>query len=167
MPHTPGTTTYTCQKCGWTGDVNGRPRCLRCYAESSRRWRRKHPAKLKEQRKRWRSRKGWEYEVQRKRRQRNNNKETYRADWKRRYEWIASGDVTADGLRRVYERDGGCCVYCGAKVNARLQPRNPRGFDHVIPRSRGGLHTEDNLVVCCGPCNLHRFSAIAKAEGRA
>jgi 5-methylcytosine-specific restriction endonuclease McrA len=47
--------------------------------------------------------------------------------------------------RAVRRRDGGRCVYCRAR--ARL------GFDHVVPRVKGGGRTPDNLVLCCGPCN--------------
>jgi len=36
------------------------------------------------------------------------------------------------------------CVYCGGEQT---------GWDHVIPLSRGGAHTEGNLVPCCRPCN--------------
>ncbi|MCS6892950.1 MAG: HNH endonuclease [Deltaproteobacteria bacterium] len=45
-------------------------------------------------------------------------------------------------------RDNFTCQYCGIKLlgqNATL--------DHVIPRSRGGLSTWDNLVACCKDCN--------------
>ena len=29
-------------------------------------------------------------------------------------------------------------------------------LDHVIPRSRGGVDTPDNLVACCKPCNTSK-----------
>lgn len=47
--------------------------------------------------------------------------------------------------RRVYERDHGRCVLCGA-VEA-LQ------CAHFIPRSRGGLGREKNLVMLCPGCH--------------
>jgi 5-methylcytosine-specific restriction endonuclease McrA len=44
----------------------------------------------------------------------------------------------------VLARDGHRCVYCGAAATS---------LDHVIPRSRGGGHTWDNLVAACSGCN--------------
>lgn len=49
----------------------------------------------------------------------------------------------------VLERDGHCCFYCGAHGV-------PLQLDHVIPRSRGGADTPDNLVACCKPCNTSK-----------
>jgi len=46
--------------------------------------------------------------------------------------------------RAVFARDGGRCVYCNAPATS---------LDHVIPRSRGGLHVWENVVSCCGRCN--------------
>lgn len=50
--------------------------------------------------------------------------------------------------RRIYERDGHTCVWCGA--------REPLSLDHVIPRHHGGTHASSNLVTSCGPCNAKR-----------
>jgi 5-methylcytosine-specific restriction endonuclease McrA len=46
--------------------------------------------------------------------------------------------------RAVFARDGGRCVYCGAAATS---------LDHVVPKSRGGLHTWENVVSACGRCN--------------
>lgn len=46
--------------------------------------------------------------------------------------------------RGVFARDGGRCVYCGAIATS---------LDHVVPRSRGGLHVWENVVSACGRCN--------------
>jgi 5-methylcytosine-specific restriction endonuclease McrA len=51
--------------------------------------------------------------------------------------------------RRVIERDGYYCVYCDEDlINAEIH------LDHVIPESRGGTTTYDNLQVTCRKCNL-------------
>ena len=45
----------------------------------------------------------------------------------------------------VWERDGGCCILCGsphASPNA-----------HVVPRSRGGMGVERNIVTLCQECH--------------
>ena len=46
--------------------------------------------------------------------------------------------------KAVFARDGGRCVYCRAAATS---------LDHVVPRSRGGTHTWDNVVAACGGCN--------------
>lgn len=42
----------------------------------------------------------------------------------------------------VWERDNGCCVVCGNNYN--VMPNA-----HYIPRSRGGLGIEQNIVTLC------------------
>lgn len=44
----------------------------------------------------------------------------------------------------VFERDGGCCVWCG-------KPGLPEA--HFIPRSRGGLGIEQNILTLCRECH--------------
>jgi 5-methylcytosine-specific restriction endonuclease McrA len=46
----------------------------------------------------------------------------------------------------LFLRDGFACQYCGAPDDLT--------FDHVIPRSRGGRTTWENIVTACAPCNL-------------
>ncbi|MEZ5136086.1 MAG: HNH endonuclease [Acidimicrobiales bacterium] len=46
--------------------------------------------------------------------------------------------------RAVFLRDGGRCQYCG---------RRAESIDHVVPRSRGGAHSWDNVVAACRRCN--------------
>ncbi len=47
--------------------------------------------------------------------------------------------------QNIFKRDGYRCQYCGAIDNLTL--------DHVIPKSRGGSSTWDNLVTACKTCN--------------
>jgi 5-methylcytosine-specific restriction endonuclease McrA len=49
--------------------------------------------------------------------------------------------------RVLFARDGFRCVYCGSH-GGRLT------LDHVVPRSRGGDSTWENVVTACAPCNL-------------
>ena len=51
--------------------------------------------------------------------------------------------------RRVIERDGLRCVYCDEDLSSAEVH-----IDHVVPESRGGLTTYDNLQVTCRKCNL-------------
>lgn len=47
--------------------------------------------------------------------------------------------------RNVIRRDNGKCVYCGSKDELTV--------DHIIPRSRGGENSWNNLVAACKRCN--------------
>lgn len=46
--------------------------------------------------------------------------------------------------RAVFARDGWRCAYCRGPAET---------IDHVIPRSRGGRHSWDNVVAACAKCN--------------
>lgn len=50
--------------------------------------------------------------------------------------------------RNLFARDKNLCQYCG--VN---KPLSQLSFDHVMPRSRGGKTSWENVVCCCLPCN--------------
>lgn len=57
----------------------------------------------------------------------------------------------AAGLRfSVFQRDSFSCRYCGRSV----QDGMILHADHVIPKSKGGPTTLDNLVTACLDCNL-------------
>lgn len=49
--------------------------------------------------------------------------------------------------RAVFVRDDFRCQYCG---------RSADNVDHIIPKSRGGGHTWDNVVAACRPCNSRK-----------
>ena len=54
--------------------------------------------------------------------------------------------------RRVFRRDGGACVQCGARELIQ--------FDHVIPVALGGATTLANLQILCAGCNREKSDAI-------
>jgi 5-methylcytosine-specific restriction endonuclease McrA len=58
--------------------------------------------------------------------------------------------------RAVFARDGHRCQYCGAAAE---------NIDHVIPRSRGGLHSWDNVVASCRPCNARKRDHMLEESG--
>ena len=49
----------------------------------------------------------------------------------------------------------GTCWYCGQKVGFKNLT-----MDHVIPLSRGGRSTKDNLGPCCKDCNIKKKSSL-------
>jgi 5-methylcytosine-specific restriction endonuclease McrA len=60
--------------------------------------------------------------------------------------------------REVFIRDDYTCQYCGIRTGDLT-------IDHIIPRSRGGQHTWENLVSACKPCN-HRKGGKTLVESR-
>ena len=63
---------------------------------------------------------------------------------------------TALSRRAVFARDSHRCQYCGDHADS---------IDHVVPRSRGGLHTWDNVVAACRPCNVRKRDRMLKDSG--
>jgi len=57
----------------------------------------------------------------------------------------------------IYKRDNDTCQYCGAKSKLTI--------DHVIPRSKGGQDTWENLVVACSKCNTKKGSLLLEQTG--
>ena len=57
--------------------------------------------------------------------------------------------------RAVFARDRWACQYCGSE-------RHSLTVDHVIPRSKGGPSTWDNIVTCCAPCNRRKGDRLPK-----
>jgi 5-methylcytosine-specific restriction endonuclease McrA len=53
--------------------------------------------------------------------------------------------------RNVLARDGHLCQYCG-----RHFPTHQLSIDHVLPRSRGGATTWENVVCACLACNIKK-----------
>lgn len=51
--------------------------------------------------------------------------------------------------KRVWRRDKDICYLCGCAV-----AKNDVHYDHVIPLTRGGVHSEDNIRVTHARCNL-------------
>ncbi len=60
----------------------------------------------------------------------------------------------------VFLRDRFSCQYCGDPF-----PAHDLTFDHVIPRSRGGRTTWDNVVTACAPCNLRKGNRLPRQVG--
>jgi len=50
--------------------------------------------------------------------------------------------------KNILLRDRNTCQFCG-----RIFPSSELTLDHVVPRSRGGRSSWENLVACCYRCN--------------
>jgi hypothetical protein len=62
--------------------------------------------------------------------------------------------------RNVMLRDGHQCQYCAKRPALR-----DLNIDHVMPRSRGGGETWENLVTACRLCNLRKGSRTPDEAG--
>src|SRR5437879_13883127 len=62
--------------------------------------------------------------------------------------------------KNILLRDRNTCQYCSLVVAAGELTR-----DHVVPRSRGGLSTWENLVACCHPCNRQKGNQTPAEAG--
>ena len=60
--------------------------------------------------------------------------------------------------RAVFARDRWTCQYCGGV-------RGTLTIDHVVPRSKGGGSSWDNIVTCCAPCNRRKGDRLPRQAG--
>lgn len=59
--------------------------------------------------------------------------------------------------RAILARDGFRCQYCGSTRHLTI--------DHVIPRSRGGQTSWENVVTSCAPCNVRKGARLPSEVG--
>jgi 5-methylcytosine-specific restriction endonuclease McrA len=58
--------------------------------------------------------------------------------------------------RAVFARDDWKCQYCASPAE---------NLDHVVPRSKGGEHTWENVVAACRRCNSKKENRLAEDAG--
>lgn len=63
-----------------------------------------------------------------------------------------SRSIPSSVRQKVWLRDEGKCVKCGSKQNLH--------FDHIIPYSKGGSSTENNLEILCFRCNISKSDKV-------
>lgn len=56
----------------------------------------------------------------------------------------------------ILDRDSRTCAYCGMPGST---------IDHVMPRSRGGPNSWENLVAACSPCNNRKADRTPEEAG--
>jgi len=59
--------------------------------------------------------------------------------------------------RAVFARDQWTCQYCGSRSNLTV--------DHVVPRSKGGASSWENIVASCAPCNRRKGDLLPRQVG--
>ncbi len=60
----------------------------------------------------------------------------------------------------LFVRDNFQCQYCANQF-----PLHKLTFDHVVPQSKGGRTTWENVVACCHPCNLKKGAKAPEQVG--
>ena len=60
----------------------------------------------------------------------------------------------------VFLRDSFTCQYCVAHF-----PVEDLTFDHLVPRSRGGRTTWENVITACSACNLSKGNRLPRECG--
>ncbi|MBI4671109.1 MAG: HNH endonuclease [Chloroflexi bacterium] len=68
-----------------------------------------------------------------------------------------SDRATAERKRIVQERANGCCEYC--KSQARFETYS-FAIEHIVPKSRGGTTSLENLAFSCQGCNNAKFTKV-------
>ncbi len=61
--------------------------------------------------------------------------------------------------KNLLRRDAHQCQYCGNRKNLTI--------DHIIPRSKGGKHTWNNVVIACVDCNSRKGNKTPTEAGMA
>src|SRR5689334_10421677 len=77
------------------------------------------------------------------------NPEAARIYASKRRSLTRGGDLTVAQVRAVFDAYLGMCAYCPAEANT---------IDHVVPLSKGGLHTASNIVPACKACNSRKHN---------
>lgn len=67
--------------------------------------------------------------------------------------------ISAQTKTAVAARALGCCEYCRSQARFATQSFS---VEHIVPRSRDGESTLDNLALACQGCNNHKYT---KTEG--
>jgi 5-methylcytosine-specific restriction endonuclease McrA len=62
--------------------------------------------------------------------------------------------------KNIYLRDANTCQYCGSKLKS-----DDLTLDHIIPKSRGGKSSWDNMVACCRVCNSRKDNRTPEEAG--
>jgi 5-methylcytosine-specific restriction endonuclease McrA len=73
-----------------------------------------------------------------------------------RYVRVPHERTVSVNRRTVFARDSHRCQYCGSAAES---------IDHVVPRSRGGLHSWDNVVAACRRCNTRKEDRLPHEAG--
>ena len=58
--------------------------------------------------------------------------------------------ISTKRFNAIHRKTNGHCAYCGILLDSEIC------IDHIIPRSRNGKDTVENLLLCCRSCNSRK-----------
>ncbi len=114
------------------------------YAELTREWREANRERYN----------AWQRKHRAANRQKSRFMGTYYQRRRKARKQAAEGTHTPEEIQQQYQRQKGCCYYCGEKVG------NNYHVDHIVPLSRGGSNDISNLVIACPTCNLRKHDKL-------
>lgn len=130
-----------CSSCGYITKYYSNGDCRRCYSKKEYKRNR-------------------ETYLDRFKRHYKDNKQSYREKKNRRRVLKYGGEYIYINIYNIYKRDKWKCGICGGKVNKHLKYPHPLSpsLDHIIPLSKGGTHTRENVQLAHLRCNLSKGS---------
>ena len=147
-------TFVVCKGCGYVTKHCAKGLCSRCRYKRYYEENRDNVLKLKKEEyyrnlKNYRSRQKKYY---------LNNKELFRDKHSLRRSRKFGVEYEYIDIYNIYIRDKWICGICGKKVNKKLKYPHPMSpsLDHIIPLSKGGTHTRDNVQLSHLRCNLSK-----------
>lgn len=81
-----------------------------------------------------------------------------RTEAKRRAANTIAATLTAEEWGAIIRASKGYCYWCHEKFKRSGPKKMTR--DHVIPLSKGGHHTKENVVAACQECNNHKYNHL-------
>lgn len=126
------------------------------HDEKMRQWYKAHSIEHREQGKRWyQQNPAYNTAFMRKWRKENPEKAKAAKQRRRALRVKAQGSHTEKDVRHMRECQRDRCYYCGKEFE-----NGKYHVDHVIPLSRGGSNSPDNLVLACPSCNVQKNNRL-------
>lgn len=159
--------TKRCGKCGETKPQDSfsahksmkdgkQNNCKDCRHEMQKAYRNAHPDRAREINQKYQSNHRAEYRERYVRWKRNNRDRALDlAAVHRARQVTGRRDIEPVDRATIIARDNSTCYLCGVV----LEPRSVC-LDHVVPLSRGGPHTAENLRVTCRKCNERKHDKL-------